>query len=360
MEAITEAAARSEQGSVHDTEQGPESRIHYNTEFCAENSSEFKDQLGAEFNAELCADADAELCADADPDAGSDAEPDSEPSAKFGEEHIAELNAELNGYVSFPLLYNGGITGIVKIKKLDSGYNLRVYIERQDVVSGYKDDLSRQDWLTYMDKDPIKMEFHFQFDAERVFIGIDNGCDCGNDEDCENRSENQCKGAVTDEEFEEYRRTDITHKDKHDIGNTILAHVYEDTYIAINASMDGTNSDQNRYIYIFYPEHEIVGYCSHVGNSAVPYPYAVDSANNYYLMIDGFAFIRAKDKSVICNPYRAYYDRDRTKYNINKFIGDFIFLEGNKVDSSRTFVSGDPSFTDTLGDLGMKSAAKLS
>ena len=58
-------------------------------------------------------------------------------------------------------------------------------------------------------------------------------------------------------------------------GNSILLKVSDTTYIYV-----GEN------IKLFHTIHPIISYHSPVGNNDVPYPYVIDSSNNYYLIIE--------------------------------------------------------------------------
>jgi hypothetical protein len=60
-----------------------------------------------------------------------------------------------------------------------------------------------------------------------------------------------------------------------------------------------------QYIYTFIAESEIIEYCSPVGNSNVPYPYAIDINGNYYLMIEQ-VHLKLDDKFKY-DPYTEYY-----------------------------------------------------
>jgi len=90
------------------------------------------------------------------------------------------------------------------------------------------------------------------------------------------------------------------------IGNSILIGFMNEkvqTYIHIGCN-----------IFSFTPYAEIVEYVSPVGNNDVPYPYAVDSLGNYYLMIEDVILLNTQTlKEDIIetgnNPYRYYYDR---------------------------------------------------
>jgi len=90
------------------------------------------------------------------------------------------------------------------------------------------------------------------------------------------------------------------------IGNSILIGLFKErvqTYIHIGCS-----------IFSFTPYAEIIEYVSPVGNNDVPYPYAVDSLGNYYLMIEDVILLNTQTlkEDIIKssnNPYRYYYDR---------------------------------------------------
>ena len=57
---------------------------------------------------------------------------------------------------------------------------------------------------------------------------------------------------------------------------------------------------------IFAADSEITFYHSPIGNSDVPYPYAVDVDENYYLMIDCI-MIMANEQLRSQDPYLCYY-----------------------------------------------------
>jgi len=78
-------------------------------------------------------------------------------------------------------------------------------------------------------------------------------------------------------------------------GNSILIQNHRLTYIEIG-----------REIFEFEALDEIVTYVSPVGNSDVPYPYAVDSKNRYYLMIANVILNHVPEEHVN-DPYDYYY-----------------------------------------------------
>ena len=93
-------------------------------------------------------------------------------------------------------------------------------------------------------------------------------------------------------------------------GNSILLYV-NNYYVFI-----GHN------IFSFQTEYEIINYVSEVGNSDVPYPYAVDIKNNYYLMREEIMLPIPDEFSK--NPYDYYYSDKNYKdiINVKKFIAE--------------------------------------
>jgi len=78
------------------------------------------------------------------------------------------------------------------------------------------------------------------------------------------------------------------------VGNTILVKMNDTTYIYIGCK-----------IMSFTVNNPIVSYHSPVGNNDVPYPYAIDSENNYYLMTEDV--VLQKFLSDNNDPYEYYY-----------------------------------------------------
>lgn len=90
------------------------------------------------------------------------------------------------------------------------------------------------------------------------------------------------------------------HGDKYD-GNSILLELPNNLYVYIGCSM-----------FSFTPKARIVSYVSPVGNNWVPYPYAVDELNNYYLMIEDV--ILTNTKTILdgdAEPYDYYYEHNK-------------------------------------------------
>lgn len=79
-------------------------------------------------------------------------------------------------------------------------------------------------------------------------------------------------------------------------GNSILLHEDELTYVYVG-----------RGVQRFQAIAPIVAYESPVGNNDVPYPYAIDSQNNYYLMIEN-VILSSDIIPQKVDPYDYYYD----------------------------------------------------
>jgi hypothetical protein len=64
-------------------------------------------------------------------------------------------------------------------------------------------------------------------------------------------------------------------------------------------------------MFSFTTEYPIISYNSPIGNNDIPYPYAIDSEKNYYLLIEGVMLKNSKELEtfVINNndPYEYYY-----------------------------------------------------
>ena len=99
-------------------------------------------------------------------------------------------------------------------------------------------------------------------------------------------------------------------------GNSILVYIKDNKYIYIGSE-----------IFSFYSFAEIIDYKSPVGNSDVPYPYAIDKDNNYYLMIEDVVI--NKKNNEFEEPYDYYYNFDLLPKEINgkKIKGFYIVNE---------------------------------
>jgi len=102
-------------------------------------------------------------------------------------------------------------------------------------------------------------------------------------------------------------------------GNSILVHIKDNEYIYIGSE-----------IFRFHSFAEIIDYKSPVGNSDVPYPYAIDKENNYYLMIE--SVVINKNSNILDDPYYYYY-------NLELFIPKKI--NGQKI---KDFYIGDKKY----------------
>jgi hypothetical protein len=79
--------------------------------------------------------------------------------------------------------------------------------------------------------------------------------------------------------FDDYKRVFVGKdpEDRDNLGNSILVQVKDKEYVFIGDT-----------IFSFRIEDKIVDYVSPVGNSAVPYPYAVGTKNTYLMIEDTF------------------------------------------------------------------------
>jgi len=104
-------------------------------------------------------------------------------------------------------------------------------------------------------------------------------------------------------------------------GNSILIKIDHLTYVFIGES-----------IFSFTSYSEIINYVSPVGNSDVPYPYAVDDHDRYYLMIEDVV-IQDVPSEHSDRPYEYYYERHYfTKNDGEKTFKDIIefYIKGEK------------------------------
>lgn len=91
-------------------------------------------------------------------------------------------------------------------------------------------------------------------------------------------------------------------------GNTILVNDHDDHYVCIMAN-----------IFEFTTLAPIVEYVSPIGNNGVPYPYAIDQAGNYYLMLEK-VIIKPHPEfdeymtDKMRDPYTYYYKQDKVVY----------------------------------------------
>lgn len=78
-------------------------------------------------------------------------------------------------------------------------------------------------------------------------------------------------------------------------GNSLLLHERDLTYVWVG-----------EHVQRFQTIAPIVSYISPVGNNDVPYPYAIDNQNNYYLMIVN-VILNSDHPLLVLNPYNYYY-----------------------------------------------------
>lgn len=79
-------------------------------------------------------------------------------------------------------------------------------------------------------------------------------------------------------------------------GNSILIKIKNNKYVYIGPE-----------IFSFKTDDDIIEYISPVGNSGVPYPYAIDNKGKYYLLIEG-VILNDIPKYNINDPYEYYYE----------------------------------------------------
>jgi hypothetical protein len=83
---------------------------------------------------------------------------------------------------------------------------------------------------------------------------------------------------------------------EHD-GNTILVNLYGFHYVFIGSTAG---------VFVFTTQSPIVSFHSPIGNSDVPYPYAIDETGRHYLLIENVSFI-PNDVNDINDVYDEYY-----------------------------------------------------
>lgn len=106
-------------------------------------------------------------------------------------------------------------------------------------------------------------------------------------------------------------------------GNSILLHMNKHKYIWIGDS-----------IQTFRSQHEIIAFSSPVGNSGVPYPYAIDSKQLIYLLIENVILLNYTS-SIKRNPYTQYY----STYTITQFEQ----IDGFYIGGKKTAMTFEPS-----------------
>jgi hypothetical protein len=87
----------------------------------------------------------------------------------------------------------------------------------------------------------------------------------------------------------------------------------------------------NSYLYLggndivsFTTKYEIVKYFSPIGNNDVPYPYAIDTKNNYYLLAENIMFPgNLINEENPYDPYDTYYNMTKKEKKHTKKISGF-------------------------------------
>lgn len=115
-------------------------------------------------------------------------------------------------------------------------------------------------------------------------------------------------------------------------GNSILLNLGNNQYVFIGQK-----------IFSFRTNHEIVNYMSPVGNNDVPYPYAIDSQGDCYLMIED-AVIRVDDPTKLDDPY-VYY------YKILEQIREYEGIEHMEINGEIYNFNSHPNPSKTYDDL---------
>lgn len=111
-------------------------------------------------------------------------------------------------------------------------------------------------------------------------------------------------------------------------GNSILLKVGDNRYIFIGKS-----------IIEFDTLAEITEFVSPVGNNDVPYPFAIDSHGNYYLMIEDVIIKEAPEG---IDPYQLYYNRNLITADIGRVPPQQPVLENFGITE---FYNGDDQYT---------------
>ncbi len=116
-------------------------------------------------------------------------------------------------------------------------------------------------------------------------------------------------------------------------GNSLLLHLEDNTYIYIGDKIFSFD--------VYYP---ITKYVSPVGNNDVPYPYAIDEQNNYYLMTEDIVLTQMSEYYE-GDPYDYYYhNRLITK---NEGVIPSIEPMGNNFGNIKEWYIGDEQYTLT-------------
>lgn len=117
-------------------------------------------------------------------------------------------------------------------------------------------------------------------------------------------------------------------------GNSMLLKISENKYVYIGSK-----------IYSFKPYAQIKKYVSPVGGSDVPYPYAVDVDQNYYLMIEDVVLTNVPEDQMN-DPYEYYYRKAgliTPDHNIQPLISNFQGISEFYIGNDRYTLRHRPS-----------------
>ena len=120
-------------------------------------------------------------------------------------------------------------------------------------------------------------------------------------------------------------------------GNTILLCVGHNEYVSISEP-----------IFSFKSVSKIVSYVSPIGNSDVPYPYAVDDQNNIYLLIEDVIIKHntkvSKQMKSYDDPYAYYYDHNLI-CSYEDPVRNKSRLVGTAFENIKSFYEGSNKYT---------------
>jgi hypothetical protein len=202
------------------------------------------------------------------------------------------------GYVSFPIYYNSGISEIVKIKQINGGFNIRLYYVVDEFVEAHPEIKPDDKLIKLGDTDSRVAKFSIQFDAKSIFISENISCMCESvrSYECNGPRVPACAATVgvtevTAEQFESYKQTSIRDKRNRFIGSCILANLGNNTYIAISGTRvnrwSATRSPTDINTYLFSTEHPITHLYNPINSeNESDRAYAKDTNNKYYLIKD--------------------------------------------------------------------------
>lgn len=132
-------------------------------------------------------------------------------------------------------------------------------------------------------------------------------------------------------------------------GNSILLYLGDYKYVFIGKEI---------YSFTVQENIKIVKFMSPIGNSNVPYPYAIDNENNYYFLI-AYSTLKVLDKTKEDDPYNYYYDmlgRIRESENIEcMYIKDEEYIFTSELNPEKDYNSitnriGNPIYIKKLNE----------